>query len=162
LATGLFGLPADPAYFAPSRFALDPEGRIDGHFYDDISGKFIYLRSISAVGARSMHVLASATTPLTPANLPNKPVLASATHQNDQFLHLLKDKTSSQIGLYISTGGGYVDPNTISPAPVALVSLAGAPDINNAKHFVLLDNQQVLYYATETKIYAAIYGAAVP
>src|SRR5690606_28802162 len=28
--------------------------------------------------------------------------------------------------------------------------------------FVLLDNQQVLYYATETKIYAAIYGAAVP
>ena len=48
------------------------------------------------------------------------------------------------------------------PIAKAFFDLSTAPDINNAVHFVVLNDQNVLYYATKTKIYAVLFGTSVP
>src|SRR5690606_13935718 len=98
----VFGRAADFLYVLPKHIDLNPQGNIMVHFYDEVNGKFIYRPTIHSFGDRNMHVMGSATGPFNPADVPDKAVLASINNQNDQFLHLLKDKASSQIGLYIS------------------------------------------------------------
>ncbi len=160
-----FGVPFDfeytvPKYIALNRF-LNPNVTIC--FYDEVEGKFVYLPSVQSFGDNEMHPVPAVTGgAFDPTAIPNKVNLAAGVAINGNFLHLLKDKQTDKIGLYILDAGAYVYPNVIPPAPTDYFDLTNAPDINQAEFFVFMDNQRVLYYATKTKIYAVLYGTATP
>src|SRR5690606_22768888 len=95
-------------------------------------------------------------------NLPNKVNLKAGINNSGDFLHVLKDKNTNSVGLYILNGGRSENGTIVGPAPKAFFDLTNAPEINAAIHFVLLDNQSVMYYATKTKIYAVLFGTSTP
>lgn len=165
LATGTkFGSPYDFAYSVPSKIALNRNDDyvVAINFYDELNGHFVYQQSIQAFGDRTMR---KATTggPFDARNLPGKINLAAGVSNSNDFLHILKDKTSNNIGLYILSGGEWDDNfDLVPPVAKSFFDLSNAPDINNAIHFVILDNQNVLYYATKTKIYAVLFGTSTP
>jgi hypothetical protein len=161
-----FGLPFDAKYTVPNHVALN--GNSDYplvviSFYYEEKGIFVYQPSVS-FGDKNMHpLLPVAQGAFDPSATPNKINLAAGVTQAGEFLHVLKDKSTNKVGLYMVEGGKYDDNwNQLPPAPKAFYDLSNAPDIQNAVHYVLLDDQKVLYYATKTKIYAMLYGSATP
>lgn len=161
-----FGLPFDFSYVVPDQVALNgyntnPPIRIN--FYDEVNQRFVYLPTIQQFGDDDMHPVPGATDgPFDPAATQNKVNLAAGINTNGDFLHLLKDKASGAIDLFVLDGGESNYPSPVPPKPKGKYSLAGAPEIENAKFFVFLDNQKIMYYATESKIYAMIYSTGNP
>lgn len=166
-----YGVPYDFKYVVPDKVALnghssgvtgsyDPPVKVN--FYDETAGYFVYLPSIN-FGDTKMHDYPSVTgKPFDPHNVLNKKNLAAGISSDRGFLHLLKDKTTGKVELYIFDAGALASPSPVPPSPVALYDLAAAPDIDQATKFVLLDNQKVLYYATATKIYAVLFSTSSP
>ena len=160
------GLPFDFPFVVPDHVALNgyntyPPVRIN--FYDEVNGHFVYMPTIQQFGDRKMHKAPTVTDgAFNPASLPGKVNMAAKVNGNGDFLHLLKDKVTGAFGLYVMDGGGSNYPSPIPPAPKAFYDLSSAPDIENAKQFVLLDNQRVMYYATSSKIYAVLYATDTP
>ena len=162
--TAKFGLPFDFAFKVPDHVAMNPaQANIAIDFYDESLGGFVYLPTIASYGDHSMHAITAVPgAAFNPASILNKINMAASTNIDGDFLHLLKDKTTGNVALYVMDGGGYVYPDYIAPAPKALYNFSNAPEIGNATQFVFLDNQKVMYYATDTKIYAALYGTSTP
>lgn len=160
-----FGLPFDFSYTVPDHIAIK---RFSGppvmiSFYDEVNEQFVYLPTIAQWGDNDMHPTPSvADGAFDPTFVPSKINMAAGIGQNGEFLHLLKDTGTNELALYVFNRGGFVSPDVIPPSPIALHDFSGAPDIENAEFFVLMDNQKVMYYATKTKIYAALYGTASP
>ena len=157
-----FGIPFDNKFTVPAHVALNGHSygpAVMISYYDEVKGTFVYQPSIASWGDRNSYELAA--TPqgaFDPANMQGKVNLAASVSQEGEFLHILKDRSSSDIGLYVIDGGAYM----INPSPKAYFDLSAAPEIQSAERFVLLDDQKVLYYATKTKIYAVLYGASTP
>ena len=162
-----FGIPFDNKYTVPAVVALNGHSNNPAvviSYYDEVKGVFVYQPAVSAWGDRNTYLLSStAQSGFDPASIPGKVNLAAGVSQAGEFFHVLKDKNSNNVGLYVIDGGGYDDDwNFINPSPKSFFDLSAAPDIQNAERFVLLDDQKVLYYATKTKIYAVLYGASTP
>lgn len=161
-----YGLPFDFPHTVPDHIALNgynnyPPIRIN--FYDEENERFVYLPSIMQFGDDDMHLVPGAPSGVfDPAAVQNKVNLAAGTNTSGDFLHLLKDKITEEVTLFVLDGGGSEYPLTIPPKPKAKISMAGAPEIGNARFFVLLDNQKVMYYATESKVYAMLYSTGTP
>lgn len=133
-------------------------------FYSEELGQFIFLPSFASFGDRVMRPVPSSTSHFNPTAVPQKLNVAAAVNNEGDFIHLLRDKSTQKFELYILDRGGY-DSNTwevIAPKPKRYVDLSAAPEIDQAVHFVFLDDQQVLLYATATKVYAAMYSASTP
>lgn len=165
--TRKFGLPFDFKYQVPAQLAVSAYDDFDVavNFYDEKNGHFVYMPSVSPFGDRTMYAYPSVTgAAFNPGNLPNKLNVAAGIGVGQDMLHLLKDKTTGKLTLYVLDKGGFDEDDwvTIPPAPKAVYDLSNAPGINEATQFVLLDNQKVLYYATPTRIYAMLYGDVVP
>ncbi|EOR96297.1 hypothetical protein ADIARSV_0532 [Arcticibacter svalbardensis MN12-7] len=162
-----FGLPFASPYAVPGHIALDRGNNYPAvmlSFYDEVNGRFIYQPSITSFGDRNMYPVPSKSgEPFNPGSLPNQVNLAAGVTTDGDYMHLLKDKSTGKVGLYIiNAGRNDEDYNLIPPYAKAIYDLSNAPDINEAIHFVLLDDQKVMYYATKTKIYAMLYGASTP
>ncbi|MEO6681958.1 MAG: PKD-like family lipoprotein [Ginsengibacter sp.] len=162
-----FGVPYDNKYTVPAHVGLNGHSNNPAvviSYYDEVKGAFVYQPAITAWGDRNTYLLASSPQGgFDPAAIEGKVNLAAGVTQSGDFLHILKSKTGNGIGLYIIDPGGYdANWNLTKPSPKEMVDLSGAPDIQNAKRFVLLDDQKVLYYATTTKIYAVLYGSSTP
>ncbi len=153
-----FSVPFDFSYEVPDHLAMRaiPNPSVVINFYDESLGGFVYLPAVTPWGDKTMHTYSPVTGVFDPSNAPNKENLAAATNSQNDFLHLLKDKTTNTVELYI------LDGNAAPPQPKSFFDLSSAPDIANAKFFVFLDNQKVMFYATDTKIYAMIYSASTP
>src|SRR5690606_32932825 len=93
------------------------------------------------------------STPFNPNNLPNHKLIVAGVNNQGDFMHILQNKQTNAYGLYVMDGINN---------PKHYVNLETAPEIGQAIKFVLLDNDNVLLYATKTKIYAAIYGSSTP
>lgn len=159
-----FGLPFDFSYTVPDHVAINrfPYPTTMLNFYDEVNEQFIYQISFR-FGDIDMHPApAMEDGPFNPASVTGKVNMAAVVNQNNEFVHLLKDKGTGDFALYVFDGGVFNYPDRTPPAPIALHDFSGAPDIENAEYFVLMDNQKVMYYATKTTIYAALYGTANP
>jgi hypothetical protein len=168
-----FGAPYDVKFVVPKQVALngnsgsasslgsyEPPYKVN--FYDEVNGHFVNL-SDQQFGDTKMNAYASnTTTPFNPGNTPNKVNLAAGVSPDRGFLHLLKDKTTGKVELYIFDAGFEQGTTVTPPNAIAFHDLSAGPDIQNASFFVMPDNQKVIYYATSTKIYAALYGASSP
>lgn len=159
LETSRFGLPLANNYVIPSVIAIN--SRYDRstfnhntiNFYSEEKGQFVYQQALQ-FGDLVMKAISSSSSSLfNPNNLPNHKAIAAAVNNQGDFMHVLKNKQSANYGLYIMDGFNN---------PKHYVNLASAPEINEAISFVLLENQNVLLYATKTKIYAVIYGSSTP
>lgn len=166
--TKKFGLPFDFKYQVPSQLAINAysdDVKVAANFYDEKNGYFVYTPSVSSFGDRTMYPYPSISgAAFNPGNLANKLNIAAGVGLGEDILHILKDKTTGKLGLYVLDKGdfNYDDWVTIPPTPKAFYDMSNAPGINEATQFVLLDNQKVLYYATSNKIYAMLYGDTNP
>jgi len=163
-ASQKFGVPFSSDYEVPSIIASNPQYGPDIviNFYDEVNDQFVYQTSISSFGDTNMYPVPASDGAFNPASLPNKVNMAAIASTSGEFRYVLKDELTGVVGLYLFDGGGYVYPEGIPPSPIAFHDLTNAPDMAEAKSFVFLDDQKVLYYATDSKIYAVIYATSTP
>ncbi len=161
-----FGLPFDSKFTVPSQVALNASRNYPStvlNFYDEVKGHFVYLRSASSFGDRNMYAFKSVSGySFDPANVPNKINVAAGLGVEEEFLHLLKDKNTGKLSLYVFNKAVDDYPDIIPSTPKAMFDLSQAPGINEAKNFVLNDAQRVMYYTSGNKIYAMLYGSSTP
>jgi hypothetical protein len=162
-----WGVPFDSKFTVPAQVSLD--GNADDlvtvmNFYDEIKGQFVYQSSVQSFGDRAMHAYPSVSgKAFDPGNLPNKTNVAAGLGQDRERLHLLKDKTSGKLTLYVMNKSFYDNSNIlVIPSPKAVYDLSAAPGVDEAIKFVLYDEQRVMYYATTSKIYVMLFGGATP
>ncbi|RAJ06464.1 PKD family protein [Chitinophaga skermanii] len=166
-ASPKYPTPFDNNFAIPTQLALNPFN-YDGlvvrvNFYDEVHGHFVYLSTIASYGDREMHrypVQAGAA--FNANNLPGKQNLAAGLSVDKDFLHLLKDKTTGKVSLYIFSPGIDDYPDIIPPSPKSVIDLTNAPGIATAHHFVFAEDQNVMYYVSGNKVYAMLYGTATP
>lgn len=161
-----FGLPLPNAYTIPSIVGINSRNilEITLNFYSEELGRFIFQPRFASFGDRVMRPVASAAGPFNPAQVPNMLNVAAGVNNGGDFIHVLKDKATGKHGLYILDAGSW-DPETglaIDSKPKKYADLSGAPAIEQATKFVVLDDQQVILYATKDKIYAIMYGGSTP
>lgn len=162
-ASQKFGNPFTTNYTVPDIIAANPVANppVTINYYSEVIDRFVYQPSITSFGDRNNYEIPANTTAVfNPATQTNMVNLAAGVGTNGNFRHLLKNKNTGAVQLYIFNGGSTVYPDVFPPEPIALYDLFNAPDITQAKYFVFLDDQKVMYYATETKIYAVIYATS--
>lgn len=161
-----FGLPFDSRFTVPAKVALNghrTNPKTVLNFYDEVRGQFVYLPSASSFGDRNMYAFKSVSGyAFDPGNVPNKVNVAAGLGVEEEFVHLLRDKSSQELTLYVFNKAGEDYPNIIPSTPKAKFDLSQAPGITEAKHFVINDAQRVLYYSSGNKIYAMLYGSSTP
>ncbi len=143
-------------------FTYDPAFRI--HYYDEKNGKFAYIQGPFSFSDKTQNFSPNETyNGVNAGNYPGKVNVAAGISVDRGFLHLLKDKSSGAYELLVFDGGvnEYGEPY-VAPRAVKKVDLSAAPGINNATHFVMLDDQNVMFYATADKIYAVIFAGSTP
>ena len=150
-----FGLPKDTNISFPDVLAVDKRDNVATlmGFYDEVNEQFVHMACKYCYPSYSLAALAA--DPLgvfNPVTVTNKENVAAVASNSGEFKFVLKDKATGNYELYGTTSAG----------PKTYVDLADAPEIENANHFVILDNQKVLLYATDTKIYAVLYSTDTP
>lgn len=151
----------------PRFFAFNRITNNDGltfSFYEETKGKFMFIPIVTINTGLDRNAYAHPDQPaavFNSGNLPNKLNLAAGLGANEDFVHILKDKTTGNVNLYVLDRGAYGSPHT-APAPKSNFNLSAAPGIAQATNFVILDNQRVIYYTSGNKIYAILYGGANP
>ncbi|RXG31472.1 PKD-like family lipoprotein [Leeuwenhoekiella palythoae] len=130
-------------------------------FYDEEVDEFVYQPSITQFGDSNMYAMPNSNDgAFNPSTVDDKINLAASVGTDGNFRHLLKDENSGDVGLYIFDSGESVYPDVIPPSAIGYYDLSEAPEIQNAKFFVFVDNQRILYYTTDTKLYAVLYSTA--
>jgi hypothetical protein len=165
--TDKIGIPLDiqaniPRIFALNRITNNPT--ISLNFYEETKGKFMYLPAASTFTFQDRNAYTHAdqnAAVFNPGNLPSKVNVAAGLGANEEFVHVLKDKTTAKLNMYVFDKGAS-SPSIIAPAPKSNFDLSAAPGIATATNFVVLDNQRVVYYTSGNKIYAILYGGASP
>ena len=163
-----FGLPSVTSYTIPNILAINADAsspqNVRMSFYSEENGHFAFQTTFSSFGDRTIKPVPSFAGVFNPANVPNKVNVAAGANKQGDFLHLLKDKQTNKFELYILDGGSWDDVNwvVLPSKPKQYADLSGAPEIDQATQFVILDDQSVLLYATKTKIYAVMYSASTP
>lgn len=170
VASKKWGVPFDSRFNVPAIVALNAYDNLTSdletilNFYDEVRGQFVYLQSLNSFGDRNMYAHPSNGAQLfNPGNLPGKTNIAASMGVDEDYLHLLKDKTTGKMALYVFAKAinNYPSPLT-PPSPKAIYDLSNAPGISEATKFVLYNGQRVMYYATATKIYVMLFGGAAP
>ncbi|CAL1517997.1 PKD-like family lipoprotein [Chitinophaga sp. MM2321] len=166
-ATPKYPAPYDNNFVIPTQVALNPYNYsgiiIRVSFYDEVHGHFVYLSTVQSFGDNVMRKYPPVSGgAFDPSNVPGKQNLAAGLSMNKDFLHLLKDKATGKISLFVLDQGIDDYPDIIPPAPKAQFDLSNAPGIADAHHFVFADDQNVLYYTSGNKVYAVLYGTSTP
>lgn len=165
-ASRKYGLPYEPPFQAsfPAQIGINKlGGPITVNYYDEVGGFFAYIQSITFFDKTLRKYEFVNGSVFNPANLPGKINLAAGVGVDQDFLHLLKDKTTDKVALYTFSSGTFDDDfNSVVGSPKAVIDMSNAPEINAATKFVLLNDQKVLYYATPTKIYAMLFSSSTP
>ena len=162
-ASQKFGVAFESEFTLPSIIAgkAVPNPPVTIMFYDELRDEFAYQPSITQFGDSNTYAIPSSTDgPFDPSTVNNKINLAANVGTDGTFRHLLKDENNGNIGLYTFDSGESVFPEIIPPSPIGFYDLSAAPDIEDAKYFTILDDQKILYYATDTKLYAVLFSTA--
>tara|TARA_R110002020_G_scaffold185364_4_gene382944 strand:- start:4630 stop:6162 length:1533 start_codon:yes stop_codon:yes gene_type:complete len=161
-ATYKFGVPFESDFTVPAIIAAKTSSGppVTIVFYDEEKDEFIYQPSATQFGDSNQYAIpASTDEAFNPATVDNKINVAASVGTTDgNFRHLLKDENTSAVGLYIFDEGVSVYPDIFPPSPIGFYDLSSAPDIQAAEHFVFTDDQKILYYATDTKLYAVLFS----
>jgi hypothetical protein len=165
-ASRKYGLSYEPPFQTsfPSNIAINKfDGPIVVNYYDEVGGFFAYIPSLTFGDKTLRKYEFKNGNVFNPANLQGKINLAAGVGIDQDFLHLLKDKTTGKVALYTFSSGTFDnDFNSVVGSPKAVIDMSNAPGINEATRFVLLNDQKVLYYATPTKIYAMLFSSSTP
>ena len=162
------GIPFDIQANIPGVFALNRINNNQGisfSFYEETKGKFMYIPFISTLTFLDRNAYVHADQPASvfnPGNLPNKTNIAAGIGVDEEFVHVLKDKATASVNMYVFDKGVSSTSPAVAPKPKSIFDLTAAQGIAEASNFVVLDNQRVVYYTSGNKIYAILYGGAAP
>ena len=159
-ASRKYGNPNDNSINYPIILGINPQPQtaVAINFYEESLGKFKYQKGTSSFNNAIKDYEDSPGAQFNPFNLPNKLNIAAGLGKENEFVHILKDKTDNSISLYTFNPGVYPE----LPKPIGKFDITSAPEIENAKNFVFLIDQRVIYYNTDTKIYAIMYSNSTP
>lgn len=167
--TAKLPLPIDAKFVVPGKVAFNSYNydntNVRVNFYDEVNGHFVYLSSIQSFGDREMRKYPSVVGgPFDPANLPNMKNLAAGTNGDNDFVHILRNKNTGNTGIYLFDRGGWDSDNYLILPPTirGYFDISNAPGIAEAHHFVITDDQNVIYYVSGNKVHAIIYGGGNP
>lgn len=134
------------------------------NFYSEDLGYFVSISGLTQFHDKTpVRAPIQANQAFNANDLPGKTNLAAGITVDRGFLHILKDKTSGAVGMYLFNGGAPADgAGTHLPFPLSYFDLSSAPGIGQATNFTILDDQRVFYYASGGKVYAVLYGGATP
>lgn len=157
---GKWALPDDFPFRAPAHVAVNRRSSPEYYlsYLDEQLGSFIFKQGFASWSDKTLYQMDAATTPFNPRGLQGKKVVAASVNEVNDFIHILKDVSGSGAGVYILDGGAY----QVVPKPKRYVDISNAPEIAEAEFYVILADQEVIYYATKTKIYAILYGSTTP
>lgn len=157
--------PTDTKFTVPSILGMSASSdtKVVLNFYDEVNGHFVYQISVSFGDKSLKKHPATAGAVFDASNLPGQLNLAAGLSPDQDFLHLLKDKATGKVRLYVftkgTTDGGMI---TFPPAPKQVIDFSDAPGIATAHHFVFAEDQRVMYYVSGDKVYAALFGSTTP
>ena len=129
-------------------------------FYQEELGKFMYVSKVPDYWTPAVinEFADDLNSDFNPNDLPGKQnIAAGQSHYRNMFIHILKDKASGSMELYLINGN---DSN--GPTASRKIDLSGAPEIDNALGFDFSDDKELLYYYTDKKIYGVSYGSSTP
>lgn len=157
---GKFALPDDYPFRASEHIAVNRTTSYNFYlnFFDENLGAFIYKQGPNAWNDKALYQMVAATSPFNPRGLQGKQVVAADVKVNHDFIHVLKDNTGGGMGIYVINADTYGVP----PTPKRYLDISDAPEISAAEHFAILPDQDVIFYATKTKLYVVMYTADVP
>ncbi len=150
----------------PAIFSLNRQTNHTGvafQLYDENSGAFKYIPQISTLTFQDRALYShpvNASAVFNSGNLPNKTNVAAGIGKDEEFVHILKDKTSNKYELYVFSKGvlGNNVGLSTAPAPKYALDLSSAPGISNATNFLVIEGQEVIYYVSGNKLYAVPYA----
>ena len=159
-----FNVPKDNPQYFPDIMAVNhflyPKCALT--FYDEAAGKFGYVPKLTSSQVNLFEE--SLDTEFNPVNVPNKENLEAAVSTNSDFIHVLKDKTTNNVEMYIFNQGvtTYGEPGYGVPVPEKRIDLSSAPEISSASNFVICDDQNVIYYTAGNNLYSIVYSSSTP
>lgn len=162
-ASRKIGLPFNASFTVPGIVASNKLSNpaVVISFYDEENEQFVYQPSITPFGDNTMYATPNqASGAFDPSAQLNRENLAAGVSTSGDFMHLLRNKSTGAVDLYLFDKGVSAYPTPEPPTAIGHFNLSNAPNIDKAQHFAFLDNQKVLYYATTTTIYAILYGTA--
>lgn len=124
-----------------------------GAWYDKINGAFCYQLSYPSVQSGIAAYVYDDTQPFNPANASGLETMYAGTGFNNDFYFIMKNTN-------ISTYQIYVFSRTTNKAK-ALYNIPGNK-MDEAVSFIVSENANVCYFATETEIYSVVLGGASP
>lgn len=133
-----------------------------GVLYDELNNRFLLLPRMTSMADPLRNFNATDTgNPLTkfdPNNMGNKTCLQMFEGYNQNIISIMKERDQDK---YYAYQIKLVNPFT-GTMGVALNDLSQNPEISKAKFFTASTMEQVLFYATEDKVYATIIEIGAP
>lgn len=124
--------------------------------YDETNGYFVYAPTLLTFNNGSSSILTQMLGEgqyvFDPGNLPNKKAMAAGLGNNSEHMHLLRDLSTGRDTVYkISSISGTV-------GGTGKVNVNDCENIANAISYAFCENMDVMYYATESKVYPVIFA----
>lgn len=168
-----WGIPLDNNVEMPDIMALNPfntSATTNPYYpaflinlYNEEEGWFNYIGSLNSFADRNPYRHPEqAGQAFNPNDLPGKKNLAAGVTVDKGFIHVLKDKTTNAVGVYLFNAGVNEGSTLTPPLATSYFDISNAPGIQQATLFTMLDDQRLFYYASGNKIYAVMYGGATP
>lgn len=154
-----FGTPIRGNYYVDYDVAYShnpgSSAQLEAAFYDSQNAKFWKISSVwNAASAAIGSFTSGADFPFDPNAVPGMECKKSELAYNGHAYFLLRNKTTGVYFIYV------IDAETL--APKSLYTLPANSTLDKAVGYVFCQNQNVMYYATSTNIYAVILGGGVP
>lgn len=125
-------------------------GNPSGFAYDSLNGRFLMMPR----NAEALKVfLNNVSGKFDPNNVGDKECLFMGEAMNNKVYSIMHERNTVNYYIYPFLANTLDDGKSI---PLMPIDISGCTDIAKAKYFATSQNDDVLYYATEDKIYAAI------
>ncbi len=124
--------------------------------YDETNGYFIYAPSLMTFNNGSSAILTQMLEDgqyvFDPGNLPNKKAIAAGLGNNSEHMHWLRDLSTQKDTIYKLSAIDYTVGGT------GMIDMSQCQETNQAIDYVFCENMDVMYYATNNKIYPVIFA----
>lgn len=155
---GYHFLPSDNKGYKVSQICGNNTG-LGGVTYDELNNRFLLMASDVRFDQPLFNFPSiTEASKFDPNNMGNKTCLDMFEGYDKRIIAIMKERDQEKYYAYQIKP---VNPATGSMA-VAVNDLSANPDISNAKFFSTSSSEQVLFYATEDKVYATIVELGVP
>lgn len=155
---GYYFLPSDDKGYKAFRVCGFNTG-LGGITYDELNNRFLLVADAASMDRPLINFPATHNeATFDPNNMGNKTCLDMFEGYDQRIISIMKERDQEKYYAYQIKRSNPVS----GSMGIAVNDLSANPDISNAKFFSTSSSEQVLFYATEDKVYATIVELGVP